>query len=49
MSGNIAFAIMVLIYTGLTFGVAVLAWSKGYNTGRAEAVGKIERRLRAVK
>ena len=49
MSGNIAFAIMILIYTGLTFGVAVLAWSKGYNTGRSEAVVKIERRLRAVK
>ena len=49
MSGNIAFGIMVLIYIGITLGVAVLAWSKGYNTGRAEAVGKIERRLRAVK
>ena len=27
---------MVLIYIGITIGVAVLAWSKGYNTGRAE-------------
>jgi hypothetical protein len=49
MSGNIAFVFMVIIYGGLTFGVAVLAWSRGYNTGRSEAVVKIERRLRAVK
>ena len=49
MSGNIAFLVMVIIYSAVTFGVAVLAWSRGYNTGRAEAVVKIERRLRAVK
>jgi hypothetical protein len=49
MSGNIAFVLMIIIYAGLTFGVAVLAWSRGYNTGRSEAVVKIERRLRAVK
>jgi len=51
MSGNIAFAIMVLIYIGITFGVAVLAWSKGYNAGRAEGYsrGKSTNLLRAVK
>jgi hypothetical protein len=51
MYGNLAFAIMVLIYSGITFGVAVLAWSKGYNAGQAEGYsrGRYANLLRAVK
>jgi hypothetical protein len=51
MSGNIAFVFMVIIYSGLTFGVAVLAWSRGYNAGQAEGYsrGRYANLLRAVK
>ena len=40
MLSNIAFLIMVIIYSGLTLGVAVLAWSRGYNTGRSEGFAR---------
>jgi hypothetical protein len=36
MYGNIAFIFMCLIYSGLTFMAAVLAWSRGFNAGRSE-------------
>ena len=48
MSGNIAFLFMVLIYSGITFGVAVLAWSRGYNTGRSEGYLRGKATSRAI-
>jgi hypothetical protein len=36
MAGNLAFIFMSLIYIGLTFMAAVLAWSRGFNAGRLE-------------
>jgi len=36
MYGNIAFIFMSLIYIGLTFMAAVLAWSRGFKAGRSE-------------
>ena len=36
MAGNLAFIFMSLIYIGLTFMAAVLAWSRGFNAGRSE-------------
>ena len=51
MSANIAFVFMVIIYAALTLGVAVLAWSKGYNTGLSEGylAGRKSSPLKAVK
>jgi hypothetical protein len=40
MYANIAFIFMTVIYILLTFGVAVLAWSKGYNVGRSEGYAR---------
>lgn len=36
MLSNLAFTFMCLIYVGLTFMAAVLAWSRGFNAGRSE-------------
>lgn len=36
MAGNLAFIYMLFIYGVITFGVAVLAWSRGYNTAKKE-------------
>jgi len=36
MASNLAFVFMSLIYVGLTFMAAVLAWSRGFNAGRSE-------------
>jgi len=36
MASNLAFIFMSLIYIGLTFIAAVLAWSRGFNAGRSE-------------
>ena len=36
MLPNLAFIFMCLIYSGLTFMAAVLAWSRGFNAGRSE-------------
>ena len=36
MLSNLAFTFMCLIYAGLTFIAAVLAWSRGFNAGRSE-------------
>ena len=36
MLPNLAFIFMCLIYVGLTFMAAVLAWSRGFNAGRSE-------------
>ena len=36
MAGNLAFIYMLVIYGVITFGVAVLAWSRGYNTAKKE-------------
>jgi hypothetical protein len=51
MAGNLAFISMMIIYGFITFGVAVLAWSRGYNTAKKEL--QVMRRhpayLRAVK
>jgi hypothetical protein len=36
MAGNLAFIYMLIIYGFICFGVAVLAWSRGYNTAKKE-------------
>jgi len=51
MAGNLAFIYMLVIYGIITFGVAVLAWSRGYNTAKKELqiMQRHSRYLRAVK
>jgi hypothetical protein len=51
MAGNLAFIYMLVIYGVITFGVAVLAWSRGYNTAKKELqiMQRHPRYLRAVK
>ena len=51
MAGNLAFIYMLVIYGVITFGVAVLAWSRGYNTAKKElqAMRRHPGYLRAVK
>lgn len=36
MYGNIAFILMIVLYGVICLGVAVLAWSRGYNTAKKE-------------
>ena len=51
MAGNLAFVFMLIIYSGITSGVAVLAWSRGYNTAKKElqSMRRHPGYLRAVK
>ena len=51
MAGNLAFIYMLVIYCVITFGVAVLAWSRGYNTAKKElqSMRRHPGYLRAVK
>lgn len=36
MASNLAFIFMIVMYAAICLGVAVLAWSRGYNTAKKE-------------